>query len=183
VAILTRRDTLPPPVDVVTALPAFEDAQKRVIAATCGPIRVVCAYFPNGQAVGSEKYEYKLRWIAALNRWLCEELVHYPQLALAGDFNVAPEDRDVHDPQAWAGKSCSRSRRNSVPQPARIGPVDSFRPFEQPDAATRGGTTGCIRRKMIAHRPCAAVETAGAAPHGLHDRCAAPAGSRAITLR
>jgi exodeoxyribonuclease-3 len=134
VAILTRRDTLPPPVDVVTALPAFEDAQKRVIAATCGPIRVVCAYFPNGQAVGSEKYEYKLRWIAALNRWLCEELVRYPQLALAGDFNVAPEDRDVHDPVAWAGQVLfSQPEREAFGGLIRLGLVDSFRLFDQPD--------------------------------------------------
>ena len=134
VAILSRRDTLPPPADIVTALPEFDDTQKRVVAATCGTLRVVCAYFPNGQSVGSDKYDYKLRWIAALNRWLGAELARQPRLALAGDFNVAPEDRDVHDPAAWAGQVlCSEPEREAFGGLIKLGLVDSFRQFEQPD--------------------------------------------------
>ena len=80
VALLTRRETVPAPADVVAALPAsLEDTQKRLIAASVGPLRVVCAYFPNGQAVGSDKYDYKLRWIAALAAWLREEMSAPPQ--------------------------------------------------------------------------------------------------------
>ena len=96
---------------------------------------MVCAYFPNGQSVGSEKYDYKLRWIAALNAWLRAELARHPRLALAGDFNIAPEDRDVHDPKAWAGQVLfSEPERAGVPRPAsRSGFVDSFRLFEQPE--------------------------------------------------
>jgi exodeoxyribonuclease-3 len=101
VAILTRRATVGAAADVQANLPNFQDEQKRLIAATVAGVRVVCGYFPNGQAVGSEKYDYKLRWIAALNDWLREELARSPQLALLGDYNVAPEDRDVHDPKAW----------------------------------------------------------------------------------
>ena len=75
-----------------------------MIAATLDGVRIVCLYAPNGQAIGSEKYEYKLRWYAALRDWLANELAHRPRLAVLGDLNVAPEDRDVHDPQAWQGQ-------------------------------------------------------------------------------
>src|SRR5690606_23257130 len=102
VAILTRRDTVGAPADVIVGNPLFEDPQQRLISATVGGLRVVCAYFPTGQAVGSEKFDYKLRWIDALIEWL-KPLCSQP-LALLGDFNVAPEDRDVHDPEKWAGQ-------------------------------------------------------------------------------
>jgi len=134
VALLTRAVTLPPGADVVRGLPAFEDPQKRLIAATVGPVRVVCAYFPNGQAVGSEKYDYKLRWIAALNAWLRDELARHPGLALAGDFNIAPEDRDVHDPKVWAGQVLfSEPEKQAFRELIGLGLVDSFRLFDQPD--------------------------------------------------
>lgn len=70
----------------------FLTPQKRLIAATVQGVRVISAYIPNGQEVGSDKYAYKLDWLKALERWLSEELSCYPQLALAGDFNIAPED-------------------------------------------------------------------------------------------
>jgi exodeoxyribonuclease-3 len=134
VALLTRRETTPEASDIVVALPGLEDPQKRLIGATVGEIRVVCAYFPNGQSVGSEKYDYKLRWIAALNAWLRAELARHPRLALAGDFNIAPEDRDVHDPKAWAGQVLfSEPEKQAFRDLIALGLVDSFRLFEQPE--------------------------------------------------
>ena len=84
-------------------IPAFADEQKRVVAATVDGVRIVCAYMPNGQAVGSDKYDYKLRWLDALAVWVGEELAAHPKLALCGDYNIAPDDRDVHNPAAWVG--------------------------------------------------------------------------------
>jgi exodeoxyribonuclease-3 len=134
VALLTRNGSVPPARDVVFALPEFEDPQKRVIAGSVGTVRVICAYFPNGQSVGSEKYDYKLRWIAMLNTWLQQELARHPQLALAGDFNIAPEDRDVHDPGAWAGQVLfSEPEKQAFRALLALGLVDSFRLFEQPE--------------------------------------------------
>lgn len=134
VALLTRRETTPEAIDIVAALPGLDDPQKRLISATVGGIRVVCAYFPNGQSVGSEKYDYKLRWIAALNAWLRTELAQHLQVALAGDFNIAPEDRDVHDPKAWAGQVLfSEPEKQAFRDLIALGFVDSFRLFEQPE--------------------------------------------------
>jgi exodeoxyribonuclease-3 len=134
VAILTRSATVGAATDVQANLPNFHDEQKRLIAATVAGVRVVCGYFPNGQAVGSEKYDYKLRWIAALNDWLRAELERSPQLALLGDYNVAPEDRDVHDPKAWEGQVLfSEPERQAFRDLVALGLVDSFRLFEQPE--------------------------------------------------
>ncbi len=116
--------------------PHFEDEQKRLIAATVGTTRVICAYMPNGQAVGSDKYHYKLNWLQALTDWLQEELAAHPQLALAGDFNIAPEDRDVHNPAAWAGQIlCSDAERAAFKRMLSLGLKDSFRLFDQPEKA------------------------------------------------
>jgi len=134
VAILTRRATVGAATEVQANLPDFPDEQKRLIAATVAGVRVVCGYFPNGQAVGSDKYDYKLRWIAALNEWLRGELARSPQLALLGDYNVAPEDRDVHDPKAWEGQVLfSEPERQAFRDLVALGLVDSFRLFEQPE--------------------------------------------------
>ena len=114
--------------------PHFPDPQKRLIAATTNGIRVICAYVPNGQAVGSEKYAYKLSWLAALAKWLEEEIAAHPQLAIAGDFNIAPDDRDVHDPAAWAGQILrSEAERTAFQKLLAGGLQDSFRLFEQPE--------------------------------------------------
>jgi len=119
---------------VVAALPGLEDVQKRIIAATYEDIRVVCIYVPNGEKVASEKYDYKLGWLAALKSWLQKELVKYPKLVLLGDFNIAPEDRDVHDPEAWNGQVlCSQSERDAFRKLLDLGLVDSFRLFDQPE--------------------------------------------------
>ena len=100
VALLARQ----PIGNVVCGNPHFPDEQRRLIAGTIGDTRVVCAYMPNGQAVGSDKYDYKLRWLDALASWLAEEVASYPNLALCGDYNIAPDDRDVHDPRLWEGQ-------------------------------------------------------------------------------
>jgi exodeoxyribonuclease-3 len=123
-----------PIADVVCGNPHFPDEQKRLIAGTVDGVRVVCAYIPNGQAVGSDKYAYKLDWLAGLATWLQDELAAHPQLALCGDYNIAPEDGDVHDPKAWAGQVlCSEPERAAFRRLLALGLKDSFRLFEQPE--------------------------------------------------
>jgi exodeoxyribonuclease-3 len=130
VAILARAGLS----EVSAGMPGFADEQKRVIAATVGGVRSICVYCPNGQAVGSEKYDYKLRWFAALKEYLAAETARHPQLAVAGDFNVAPEDRDVHDPKAWEGQvHVSEPERAAWRALLGLGLKDSFRLFEQPE--------------------------------------------------
>jgi len=130
VAILARAAAA----DAVTAIPGFADEQKRVLAATVDGVRVICAYVPNGESVESEKYQYKLRWLAAFRGWLQAELAQHPRLAVLGDYNVAPEDRDVHDPAAWEGKVlCSKPEREAFGNLVGLGLKDSFRLFEQPE--------------------------------------------------
>lgn len=132
VAILSRS----PLRDVATGIPGLADDQRRVIAASIGDLRVVSVYCPNGQSVGSEKYEYKLRWFAALRDYLEQELAARPRLAVAGDFNVAPEDRDVHDPKAWEGQVlASAPERAAWRALLALGLKDSFRLFEQAEKA------------------------------------------------
>lgn len=130
VAILSRA----PAADVRLGIPGFADEQKRVIAATFGDVRVVDVYIPNGQSLDSDKYQYKLAWLEALHGWLEQELVRHPKLALLGDYNIAPEDRDVHDPASWAGNVLvSDSERAAFQSLLALGMHDSFRLFEQPE--------------------------------------------------
>ena len=120
--------------EVTVGNPLFADEQKRLISGTVDGIRVVCAYMPNGQEVGCDKYDYKLRWLAALADWLSSELQAYPRLALCGDYNIAPDERDVHDPQRW--QDCilvSEPERAAFRRFIELGLVDSFRLFEQPE--------------------------------------------------
>jgi exodeoxyribonuclease III len=130
VAILSRQS-----IDAqVAGIPGFDDDHKRVLAATTGGIRVICVYCPNGQAPGSEKYAYKLRWFEALRGYLASELAAHPALVVAGDFNVAPEDRDVHDPKAWEGQiHVSEPERAAWRALVDLGLKDAFRLFEQPE--------------------------------------------------
>lgn len=129
VALLSRQ----PVADVVKNIPGFDDPQARVIAATVDGVRVVGGYFPNGQAPGSEKFAYKMAWLDALRNWLAAELAQHPRLALMGDFNIAPEDRDVHDPVAWAGQiHCTPEERAHFQALCGLGLVDAFRLFDQP---------------------------------------------------
>ena len=132
VAILARVE----PANVVRGIPGFGDLQKRVLAADVSGIRVVSVYCPNGQSVGSDKYEYKLRWFEALAAWLKSELGNHPRIAVLGDYNVAPEDRDVHDPEAWRGQVLvSDAERAAFARLRDLGFVDAFRLFEQPEKA------------------------------------------------
>lgn len=132
VAILSRGALA----DVAKGIAGFPDEQKRVIAASVGQgadaIRVVCVYVPNGQAVGSEKYEYKLKWLAACRSWLEQELISHPRLAVLGDYNVAPADEDVHDPKAWEGQILfSFLEREAFKRLLALGLKDAFRMFTQ----------------------------------------------------
>ncbi len=124
VAVLAREM----PDDVATAIPGFADEQRRVLAATVGDVRVVDLYVVNGQEVGSDKYRYKLDWLAAVTAWLREELARHPKLVVLGDFNIAPDDRDVHDPEAWHEQVlCSVAERSALKQILELGLHDSFR--------------------------------------------------------
>ncbi len=132
VAILSRL----PLHDVVKNNPRYDDPQQRILAATIGGVRFICAYVPNGQAVGTDKYAYKLAWLAALQDWLAEEMRNHAEhgLAILGDYNIAPEDRDVHDPLAWAGQVlCSEPERAALDALLALGLTDAFRMFEQAD--------------------------------------------------
>jgi exodeoxyribonuclease III len=130
VAILARSALT----DVQHGIPHFADDPKRVIAATVNDMRIVCLYAPNGQSVGSDKYSYKLRWYEALAAWMKQDLAKHPRLAVLGDLNVAPEDRDVHDPKRWAGQiHVSEPERAAMRRLVAIGFADAFRLFEQPE--------------------------------------------------
>jgi exodeoxyribonuclease-3 len=130
VAILSRR----PLTDPAVGIEGFADEQKRVLAATVDGMRVVCVYVPNGEGVDSPKYAYKLNWLGALRAWLERELARHPRLAVLGDFNVAPEERDVYDPRLWEGKVLfSAPEREALRRLFDLGLTDSFRLFEQPE--------------------------------------------------
>ncbi|HVC37683.1 MAG TPA: exodeoxyribonuclease III [Gammaproteobacteria bacterium] len=128
VALLSRL-----PMEVfATALPNLHDSQKRVLAATIGNLAVLNLYVPNGQSMESDKFRYKLEWLARLNLWVTTLLDKFPQLVLLGDFNIAPEDRDVHDPQAWVGQVLvSEPERAAFRALLENGFKDSFRLLEQ----------------------------------------------------
>jgi exodeoxyribonuclease-3 len=120
--------------DPITDIPGFEDAERRVLATTIDGIRVVNLYVPNGQSVGSLKYEYKLGWLAALRDYLATEMSMHDNLVVLGDFNIAPDDIDVYDPVAWGeGILCSPAERAALRDLLKLGLVDVFRQFEQPE--------------------------------------------------
>ena len=126
VAILARQALL----DVQHGIPGFDDPQRRILAATIGDLRVVNLYVVNGQAVGSEKYAYKLDWLAKVTAHLAEEIQRHPRLVVLGDFNIAPDDRDVHDPAAWHEQIlCSTPEREALRRMQDLGLLDSFRLF------------------------------------------------------
>lgn len=134
VAILYKKATMPEPTDVLVNLPSYEDEQRRVIGATFNDLRFISAYCVNGSEVGSEKFDYKMAWFDALIKDCQQWVQTYPKLALVGDFNIAPDDRDVHDPVAWKDKVlCSEPERNRFQQLIDMGLTDSFRLFEQPE--------------------------------------------------
>lgn len=128
VAVLSRE----PIEDVVTDLPGLDDPQRRVLACTTGGIRFINLYVPNGQAVGTDKYAYKLDWLDKLEAFLREELARHEQVAVVGDFNIAPEPEDVHDPTEWEGKVLfSEPERTALKRLLALGLVDTFRLFPQ----------------------------------------------------
>jgi len=128
VAILSRT----PADDIITDLPGYEDPQRRLLAATINGLRIVNVYVPNGQAVDTDKYRYKLDWLSQLRDFISQQLQQYPQLVLLGDFNIAPDDRDVYDPEAWKDKIlCSQPERDALQALMATGLRDSFRLTEQ----------------------------------------------------
>jgi exodeoxyribonuclease-3 len=130
VAILARSEIS----DVQHGIPNFPDDPKRLIAATVNGIRILSVYAPNGQSPGSDKYAYKLRWYGAFASWLKNELKERQKMALLGDFNVAPEDRDVHNPKRWEGQiHVSEPERAAFSGLLELGFKDAFRLFEQPE--------------------------------------------------
>lgn len=131
VAVVSRT----PSSDPVTEFPGFEDPQRRILAATIDDVRIVNLYVPNGSAVGSEKYDYKLSWLAALRGFLEAELQQHENLVVLGDFNIAPDDRDVYDPKKWGDDIlCSPAEREALRALLELGLSDVFRQFEQPES-------------------------------------------------
>jgi exodeoxyribonuclease III len=129
VALVSRHAAL----DVVRNIPGLDDEQARVIAGTVDGVRTIGAYFPNGQAPDSDKFVYKMRWLDALHDWVQGELARHPDLVLMGDFNIAPDDRDVYDPIGWAGQiHCTPQERAHFQRLLALGLTDAFRLFEQP---------------------------------------------------
>ncbi len=130
VAVISRN----PSTDHVCEIPGFEDPQRRVLASTIDGVRVVNLYVPNGQSVGSEKYEYKLSWLAALRDFLEGELKTHDKLVVLGDFNIAPDDRDVYDAEKWGDDIlCSPLERQALGGLLKLGLTDVYRNFEQPE--------------------------------------------------
>jgi exodeoxyribonuclease-3 len=130
VAVISRS----PSSDHVMDFPGFEDPQRRILAATIDGVRVINLYVPNGSEVGSEKYAYKLEWLTALKGFLEEEMKAHEKLVVLGDFNIAPDDRDVHDPKKWGdGILCSPAERAALTALLDLGLSDVFRQFDQPE--------------------------------------------------
>jgi len=130
VAIISRK----PASDPVLEFPNFEDPQRRVLAATVDGVRVVDLYIPNGSEVGSEKYAYKLAWLDTLRGFLADEMSRHEKLIVLGDFNIAPADADVHDPEKWGEAIlCSPAERQALKALFELGLTDVFRNFEHPE--------------------------------------------------
>jgi exodeoxyribonuclease-3 len=128
VAILSRE----PLQDTATDIDGLDDPQRRILAATVGKLRILNLYVVNGQEVDSEKYHYKLEWLRHISAYIKAELQRHPQMVILGDFNITPEDRDVHDPEAWREKIlCSTRERGALQSILALGFSDTFRRFEQ----------------------------------------------------
>ncbi len=123
-----------PPANPVTDFPDLDDPQRRVLASTVDDIRIIDLYVPNGSEVGSDKYKYKLDWLASLRRFLETEMRKHEKLIVLGDFNIAPTDADVHDPQQWGEAIlCSPAERKALSELLALGLTDVFRKFDHPE--------------------------------------------------
>ena len=130
VALLTRT----PATDVIKNIPGFDDDMARVITGTVQGVRVIGAYFPNGQEPGSDKFEYKMEWLTALRRWVKDELAQHPQLVIMGDYNITFDDLDVWDPVGMVEQiHCTEEERYHLRALVSLGLHDSFRLFPQPE--------------------------------------------------
>jgi exodeoxyribonuclease-3 len=128
VAILSRE----PAIDIVTDVDGLDDAQRRILGATIGDVRILDLYVVNGSEVGSEKYAYKMHWLEQVTNWIADEMQRFDNVIVLGDFNIAPDDRDVHDPESWEGKIlCSPPEREALQKILDLGLSDTFRQFEQ----------------------------------------------------
>lgn len=128
VAILSRE----PATAVLRDIPGLDEPQRRILIASVGPLRMVNLYVVNGQEVGSDKYRHKLAWLAAVTAHIETELAAHPHVAVVGDFNIAPDDRDVHDPEAWRERIlCSTPEREALGAMEALGLEDTFRRFDQ----------------------------------------------------
>jgi exodeoxyribonuclease-3 len=129
VAILAKH-----PIDeVLTDIPGLEEPQRRILGATIGEVRVLNLYVINGTEVGSEAYTYKLHWLDQVRAYVQAQVGHYPLCVIVGDFNIAPDDRDVYDPEIWHEKIlCSASERAKLRSLLDLGYEDTFRLFDQP---------------------------------------------------
>jgi exodeoxyribonuclease III len=129
VALLSRT----PATEVVRNIPGFDDEMARVITGTVDGVRVVGAYFPNGQEPGSDKFDYKMNWLKGLRLWLREELLKHPKLVLMGDYNITFDDADVWDPVGLADTiHCTEEERYHLRALVALGLTDAFRMFDQP---------------------------------------------------
>ena len=129
VALISRS----PAQDMIRNIPGFEDEQSRVLCATIDGIRVIGAYFPNGQEPGSDKFAYKMRWLDALREWVRAEMTSHPRLVLMGDFNITFDDLDVWDPEGLRETiHCTTEERQHLQALVGLGLHDAHRLFEQP---------------------------------------------------
>ncbi len=128
VAIISKQ----PLTNIDNEIPNFSDPQKRIISASIGDLRIIDLYVPNGSSIESDKYKYKLNWLDNITNYLKDQLTKYPNLVVLGDFNIAPEDRDVHDIKEWeGGVLVSLPERNALKDIMSLNLYDSFRKFNQ----------------------------------------------------
>jgi exodeoxyribonuclease-3 len=128
VAVLSRERAN----DAVRDIPGLDDPQRRILAVTVGDVRIIDLYVVNGSEVGSEKFAYKLDWLEKVTAWISDEMQQHENVVVLGDFNIAPEDRDVHDPDGWRDKIlCSAQERQALDDILALGLQDTFRLFEQ----------------------------------------------------
>lgn len=128
VAVLSKQEASDPVMDI----PGLDDPQRRILAVTIGDVRIIDLYVVNGSEVGSEKFEYKLHWLDRVTAWIASEMEQHEKVVVLGDFNIAPDDRDVYDPEAWKEKIlCSTTERDALKKILGLGLSDTFRLFDQ----------------------------------------------------